>query len=94
MICDALPAFRTAQPVELRRVDLRTHAQISLIQVSAIPVGRRDDNANRQSILLCENKVALVVGWHSHHYSRSVAQEHIVANENGHSLAVQLVDAV
>ena len=75
-------------------VDLRSFRDVGLVEVGAVPVWRCYDNPDRQIVLLCEDEVALVVGGNAHDDASAVAQEHVVGDQDGDALTVELVGGV
>ena len=94
MLGNTLFTLLAGQAVELAGVHLRALCCVGGVKLAAIPFRRRNHDSNGQVVGFGEHEVALVVRRYAHDDAGAVAEQNVVADQYGHALAGERVDAV
>src|SRR5919107_5791688 len=88
---DLLLALGARGAVEPVRVDHRTLASVGLFELLAVPVRRRYNGPDLDSVFPRELEVPLVVGRYGHDRTRTVAHQDVVGDVDGYLFPVSRV---
>ena len=59
-----------------------------------MPTRRRYNDSDWQVVLDCQLEVAMIMCRHAHYGACAIGGEDVIADENGHALTVERIDAI